>query len=101
MRAQNLMATLIINRSDSRCGACNKGAYPQQTHHIDVAGWTPQRGGGCGAEFTEMTSDYIGLQQEQAMMSLRPDLDLICWDTKTLERRVVKAPHHPYQLRLF
>ena len=62
------MTALIINRSDSRCGMCGKNADPHETEHR----MERMRGEGCGAPFTEMTSDYTGM--EEACKRLRPDL---------------------------
>ena len=71
------MATLYINKSESRCGACNKGADFYEESHITLTGWAAvnDRMKGCGAEFDSLSSDYSdwgGLYDELRLM--RPDL---------------------------
>ena len=74
------MATLYINKSESRCGACNKGADPYEESHITLVGWAAvnDKMKGCGAEFTDLSTDYVnfpGLQD--AIREMRPDLPYI------------------------
>ncbi|MEW2071976.1 hypothetical protein [Streptomyces sp. NPDC007346] len=68
-----LTATLVINRNDSYCDGCGKPTLPQRTHHTDISGWTPKPGGGCGAQFTAMRSDYGGITVDE-LKDVRPDL---------------------------
>jgi hypothetical protein len=70
------MAVLYINRFDSRCGNCNKSASPYENSHLSILGYTP--GPGCGAVFTEVASDYFGMQD--AVTRIRPDLPWVGWD---------------------
>lgn len=69
-------ATLVINRSDSYCDGCGKPTLYRHTHHTDISGWTPHTGGGCGARFTAMRSDYRGITADQ-LKDLRPDLPVV------------------------
>jgi hypothetical protein len=67
-------ATLYVNKSDSRCGACNRGADPYEETHESVEGWFQGRSvKGCGARFTSVSSDYNTITGEDAA-SVRPDL---------------------------
>lgn len=75
------MVTLFINRYDSECGACLDGADPYEKAHITRLGWvaasspegSPLRRG-CGAEFTQLSSQYGGDDMKRAVMAMRPDL---------------------------
>lgn len=70
------MAKLIINRFDSRCAACGKGADPFETTHNSIVTYGSLNGlPGCGAYFTHVTSHYIGMRD--VVQSLRPDLEWI------------------------
>lgn len=64
---------LIINRTDSKCGACGRGADPYAKSHDKVIGYKP--GPGCGATWTHVTSSYRGGGIEEATLEMRPDLD--------------------------
>lgn len=74
-------AVLIINRTDSQCGACQRGADPYEKAHITRLGYaaanapegSPERKG-CGAVFTEVGSHYRGNGMEEAVKRMRPDL---------------------------
>lgn len=68
------MATLYINKSDSRCGACSMGCDPYEESHITLLGWyaTNDKMKGCGATFDSVSSDYIGF--EDVVQDMRPDL---------------------------
>lgn len=71
------MTTLYINRSESRCGACNKGCDPYEESHITLLGWFAinDKMAGCGAQFTEVSSDYHGWPGlEEEIVRIRPDL---------------------------
>lgn len=72
--ATELTATLVIGRSYSRCGHCGENTLPQDTHHVDICGWTPEPGGGCGARYVAMRSDYGGTGEE--LRAMRPDLPI-------------------------
>lgn len=65
------MNTLIINRSDSQCSNCGKGANPNAKHHTEVLGYGPASEG-CGQLFTHVTSNYYGMRDVCEVM--RPDL---------------------------
>lgn len=66
---------LVIDTSWSYCGACGRGAYPNQQAHIDVAGWRPKKGDGCGARWEYVTSNYAGENIKRACLEVRPDLE--------------------------
>ncbi len=74
------MATLFINKSESRCGECNKGCDPYEESHITLLGWHAVNDNmkGCGAIFTEVSSDYINFPGlDVAIQEMRPDLPFI------------------------
>lgn len=79
-------ATLIIGRSNSRCGNCGDDVLPQSTHHVDVSGWTPGPGEGCGARFVAMRSDSWGVTAAD-LKSIRPDLPVEPTPNVTEERQ--------------
>jgi hypothetical protein len=71
------MATLFVNKSESRCGACNGGADPTEESHITLTGWRAvnDRMQGCGVEFTDVSSDYVNFPGlYDAIKAMRPDL---------------------------
>jgi hypothetical protein len=63
---------LTINRFDSHCNACGRGADPMETHHTTVLQYAPDPPPGCGARFIAVTSDYLGMRE--ACTAMRPDL---------------------------
>lgn len=74
------MSTLYINKSDSRCGACNKGCDPYEESHITLLGWfaTNDNMKGCGVEFTSVSTDYQNWEGlDEAIKLMRPDLPYI------------------------
>ena len=66
-------ATLVINRSDSRCGNCGKAALPNEFYHETVPGWNEPTVG-CRFDFTTTGTEYTGTEQREAVIRLRPDL---------------------------
>jgi hypothetical protein len=52
---------LVVNRSDSRCGACGEGANPNERTHSRILNWG-DKGPGCGAVWTHVTSDYTNME---------------------------------------
>ncbi len=66
------MATLIINRNDSRCGECKRGANPDEKTHDTVLGFNPDGEKGCGVEWDEVASFYTDMKKR--VMEMRPDL---------------------------
>lgn len=81
------MKILFINRNDSKCGVCGKGALPYEKTHATIAAYNQTENGkpGCGAEWTHISSYYGGDGIKLASMKLRPDLIWIdFWET--LER---------------
>lgn len=72
-------ATLIIDRWESRCSVCNSGADPyEKTHKTKYPGYSKEEG--CGALFTTMRSNYIGLNMKQRCLEMRPDLEWVGHD---------------------
>lgn len=67
------MALLIINRSDSECGACGQPATWSEDAHITRLGYNP--GEGCGAVWDAVSSNYFGM--DEAVQRCRPDLPFI------------------------
>lgn len=71
------MVTLYINKSESRCGGCSKGCDPHELSHETLLGWfaTNDKMKGCGAEYTDVSSDYINFPGlAEAIKEMRPDL---------------------------
>jgi hypothetical protein len=73
-------ATLYINKSESRCGYCDKGADPYEEYHETLLGWfaTNDYMKGCGARFDSVGTDYVnfpGLKEN--IMEMRPDLPFV------------------------
>jgi len=64
-------AVLHVGRSYSRCGNCGKDTLPRAIRHIDVSGYQPEEGGGCGALFVALRSE--GCSREE-LQRVRPDL---------------------------
>lgn len=58
------MARLIINRSDSRCGNCGKGASPHENAHLTILGYAEHNSPGCGEEWDSVESDYINMGKQ-------------------------------------
>ncbi|QGH79464.1 hypothetical protein SEA_LIMPID_156 [Streptomyces phage Limpid] len=58
------MARLIINRTDSRCGECNKSASPHEMGHFTVYGYVDNGSPGCGELWDSVESDYINLPKQ-------------------------------------
>lgn len=74
------MVTLYINKSESRCGGCNRGADPYEESHITLLGWAAvnDKMKGCGAEFTDLSTDYVNFPGLlEAIRDMRPDLPFI------------------------
>lgn len=69
---------LVINPSESWCGACGKGANPRAKSHDVVMSYGGMAGQpGCGVAWTHVTSDYQsidGLLYER-VQAMRPDLE--------------------------
>lgn len=61
-------AVLFINRSDSRCSACNGNAWMNEYRHRQTGKDKP----GCGAFYVGVSSHYVGM--ENVVPDLRPDL---------------------------
>lgn len=81
-------ATLYINKSDSRCGACDKGADPYELTHDTLLGWAAvnDRMKGCGATFTAVSSDYFHITGDE-LSAMRPDLPVVLrWPDALRER---------------
>lgn len=70
------MTVLYINRNDSRCGACNRGALMSEKAHDTICEYGPETGSpGCGAVFTQLDSEYS--QMKDVVVPIRPDLEWI------------------------
>jgi hypothetical protein len=68
------MATLFINRNDSRCGACNRNADPFESAHLNETMY----GEGCGATYDAVSSDYSGVPGlYERIREMRPDLPFV------------------------
>lgn len=66
-------AILYIGGWSSRCGVCGKSTLPSQKQHIDISGYSPIPGGGCGATFTHIRSEYYPVDIAM-LQDMRPDL---------------------------
>lgn len=64
---------LIINRFDSKCGACGKGADPREEAHETQLGYGEHPPEGCGIRWRFVTSDYTNM--EEGVSAMRPDLE--------------------------
>lgn len=51
---------LLVNRSDSRCSACNGDPAPESVLHRLKRGVL---GEGCGALLVALSSDYVGMDE--------------------------------------
>jgi hypothetical protein len=67
------LGTLIINRTDSRCGGCGRSADPNEAGHYTELGWHGPKAG-CGMLFVRARSDYTDITG-----SRRPDLPWVSW----------------------
>jgi hypothetical protein len=73
--AERMKTALVINRFDSKCGACGGGANPNEEAHVtQLAGYTGrQTSRGCGVVWQYVTSDYI--EGEEWCRRMKPDLE--------------------------
>lgn len=55
------MAQIIINRSESRCGSCGKGAFMEETGHYTIAAYKDGGTPGCGETWDSVSSDYLNI----------------------------------------
>lgn len=65
------MATLVINRSESKCAGCGLAAVWAEERHVTVPGYGSRKVG-CGQFFTKLSTDYVGM--EDLVRLCRPDL---------------------------
>lgn len=70
------MATLLVDRSSSRCSACGKGCDPHELTHATILTYGPMNGSpGCGARFDSIQAMYmLDGHEDDDMHRLRPDL---------------------------
>jgi len=93
--------TLIINRSNSRCGNCNRGASTEQRIHDTIYEYSPDTGAvGCGTEFRYVASDYFGLGSfwggefettEELYAHMYPDLEWNGFDERKMREEMKQA----------
>lgn len=67
--------TLYINRSDSVCGNCGKGANPHSKSHDVVLGYNPEDG--CGKVWTKVSTMSYGMGINDIIAQMRPDLEVV------------------------
>ena len=61
------MSYIRINRSDSRCDACGRGADMYETGHYTIREYGEENGQpGCGVEWDGVTSDYLNIPEQIA-----------------------------------
>jgi len=78
VKARNVNGyTLYVNKSESRCGNCNKSCSPYELQHDQVYG----PGEGCGIVWKYIDSDYMGLRINAWAAKMRPDLIYVGPDT--------------------
>ncbi len=65
--------TLFINTWSSTCGNCGEGADPEERTHITCLGYGEQPPG-CGVEWKYVSTNYSGLNMENRLKRMRPDL---------------------------
>jgi hypothetical protein len=68
-------ATLVINRYDSKCGACRLGADPHELHHDTVLDWEGAGVPGCGVKWEYVSTDYPDVVS--MLPTIRPDLEVV------------------------
>jgi hypothetical protein len=74
----NRSTALIINPSDSKCGACGRAADPHELAHLTELGYySGPRREGCGVVWEYVDTDYMGGGIAQAAMRMRPDLRVL------------------------
>lgn len=66
--------TLYINRSDSLCGNCRKGADPYSRSHDRVLGYNPEDG--CGKVWSKVSTMSYGMDINTIIAEMRPDLEV-------------------------
>lgn len=71
----DLTAVLLIDVTSSRCGNCHEPVLVSAIRHVDVSGWDPKPGGGCGARFTTVRSTSRAVDDED-LRRVRPDLPI-------------------------
>ncbi|MFI1867391.1 hypothetical protein [Streptomyces jumonjinensis] len=64
-------ATLLVDRSTSRCSNCGKGAFPQDSHHTRISGYSSKAP--CGAKFVAIKSENSAVTSAM-LRALRSDL---------------------------
>jgi hypothetical protein len=71
------MTLLIIDRVESMCDACGVNCDPHEKSHKTNLGWSPEVRAqpGCGAVYTQVTSNYIGM--DDVIKAMRPDLEWV------------------------
>jgi hypothetical protein len=74
---ERMKQTLVINRSDSRCGACGLNAFPTEPGHNTLAGYSAKPGQkGCGVVWKYVSTDYTDFEGTyDAVRRMRPDLE--------------------------
>jgi hypothetical protein len=72
-----LKPTLIINRNDSICGNCGKGANWSETHHNSQLGWGNHPKNGCDIKWKYLSTDYVDEEFIEHVKRMRPDLEFI------------------------
>lgn len=73
------MNILFIDRSNSRCGACGKGADPAEKQHDTIIEYSPNTGRpGCGAIYEAVSTNYVNLDGlYDSIKEMRPDLQFV------------------------
>jgi hypothetical protein len=72
-------ATIIASFSHSSCNECGHGCNPHEKKHITRPRVAP--GGGCGIEFTHITTQSSVARVKDAARAMRPDLEFIEFPT--------------------
>jgi hypothetical protein len=71
--------TLYINRSDTFCGNCHKGANPRDEAHWTQYGYGNGEFGtpGCGQVWRKVSTDSYGMGMNDIIRNMRPDLEWV------------------------
>lgn len=69
----NWKATLLINRNDSKCYNCQRGANPKAERHDEVWGYGADKIG-CGIKWEYVATEYHDERLMATAEDMRPDL---------------------------
>lgn len=68
---------IIIGVTESYCFHCNQPTLPFEPSHVDVVGWKPVKGGGCGSVYEYVSTDSPGTVTPERLADFFPNLPYI------------------------